>query len=44
VTHGRQPFTARFDGTDRWLTRLNIARDLRKSRAQRRGADDRTIY
>jgi Fe(II)/alpha-ketoglutarate-dependent arginine beta-hydroxylase len=44
VTHGRQPFSARFDGTDRWLTRLNITRDLRTSRAQRRSADDRTIY
>ncbi|SFR02257.1 arginine beta-hydroxylase, Fe(II)/alpha-ketoglutarate-dependent [Lentzea waywayandensis] len=43
-THGREPFTARFDGTDRWLTRLNIARDLRKSRAHRRTANDRTIY
>lgn len=31
VVHGRKPFKARFDGADRWLKRLNITRDLRKS-------------
>ncbi|WP_328400640.1 TauD/TfdA family dioxygenase [Nocardia sp. NBC_00403] len=25
VVHGRVPFTARFDGTDRWLKRVNVA-------------------
>jgi Fe(II)/alpha-ketoglutarate-dependent arginine beta-hydroxylase len=35
VVHGRRPFTARYDGTDRWLKRVNVTRDLRKSRAQR---------
>lgn len=25
VVHGRVPFAARFDGTDRWLKRINIA-------------------
>lgn len=25
VVHGRVPFSARFDGTDRWLKRINIA-------------------
>ncbi|GLZ36651.1 guanitoxin biosynthesis L-enduracididine beta-hydroxylase GntD [Actinokineospora sp. NBRC 105648] len=44
VVHGRKPFRARFDGTDRWLRRLNVARDLRKSRAFRLGADHRVIY
>jgi Fe(II)/alpha-ketoglutarate-dependent arginine beta-hydroxylase len=44
VVHGRQPFTARFDGTDRWLKRLNLARDLRKSRAMRTTARSRVIY
>ncbi|WP_162794714.1 guanitoxin biosynthesis L-enduracididine beta-hydroxylase GntD [Nonomuraea lactucae] len=44
AVHGRKPFKARFDGTDRWLKRLNVARDLRKSRASRRHADSRTIY
>jgi Fe(II)/alpha-ketoglutarate-dependent arginine beta-hydroxylase len=42
--HGRKPFTARFDGNDRWLKRMNIARDLRPSRAHRLSADDRVIY
>jgi enduracididine beta-hydroxylase len=42
--HGRQPFKARFDGTDRWLKRLNIARDLRKSRERRLSALSRIIH
>jgi Fe(II)/alpha-ketoglutarate-dependent arginine beta-hydroxylase len=41
VVHGRKPFKARHDGTDRWLKRINIARDLRKSRAAQSGT--RTI-
>jgi len=28
--HGRRPFRARYDGTDRWLKRINITRDLRR--------------
>ncbi|MDB1088331.1 guanitoxin biosynthesis L-enduracididine beta-hydroxylase GntD [Streptomyces sp. ACA25] len=44
VVHGRKPFRARFDGTDRWLRRLNVARDLRKSRASRLSATSRVIY
>ncbi|MFD8495079.1 guanitoxin biosynthesis L-enduracididine beta-hydroxylase GntD [Amycolatopsis sp. NPDC059657] len=44
VVHGRKPFRARFDGTDRWLRRLNIARDVRKSREFRLSADNRVIY
>jgi Fe(II)/alpha-ketoglutarate-dependent arginine beta-hydroxylase len=36
VVHGRKPFKARHDGTDRWLKRLNISCDLRKSRIARR--------
>ncbi|HVT16724.1 MAG TPA: guanitoxin biosynthesis L-enduracididine beta-hydroxylase GntD [Thermoanaerobaculia bacterium] len=43
AVHGRQPFKARFDGTDRWLKRVNIARDLRKSRTARARADSRII-
>jgi len=35
VVHGRKAYTPRFDGTDRWLKRVNIAIDLRKSRALR---------
>jgi L-asparagine oxygenase len=31
AVHGHEPFEARHDGTDRWLKRLTIARDLRRS-------------
>lgn len=41
--HGRQPFKARFDGSDRWLKRINVARDLRKSRAYREGPMSRVL-
>lgn len=44
MVHGRKPFRARFDGTDRWLRRLNVTRDLRKSRELRLRADSRVIY
>jgi L-asparagine oxygenase len=30
VVHGRAPFRARYDGTDRWLKRLNLTRDVRR--------------
>jgi Taurine catabolism dioxygenase TauD, TfdA family len=43
TVHGRSSFKARFDGTDRWLKRINIARDLRKSRAVRKAAAARVI-
>ncbi|NLU71920.1 hypothetical protein HCC61_04340 [Streptomyces sp. HNM0575] len=33
--HGRKPFRARLDGTDRWLRKLTVTRDLRKSAGQR---------
>jgi L-asparagine oxygenase len=35
VVHGRKPFPARYDGTDRWLKRVCITRDLRRSRGER---------
>lgn len=44
VVHGRKPFQAKFDGTDRWLRRLNIARDLRKSREYRLAAESRVVH
>ena len=44
AVHGRRAFQARFDGTDRWLKRLNVARDLRKSRDRRESAGSRVIY
>ncbi|MEU3650026.1 guanitoxin biosynthesis L-enduracididine beta-hydroxylase GntD [Lentzea sp. NPDC034063] len=44
TVHGRKPFKARFDGTDRWLKRINVARDPRKSRAARAAASARVIF
>ncbi|HEX7240648.1 MAG TPA: guanitoxin biosynthesis L-enduracididine beta-hydroxylase GntD [Longimicrobiaceae bacterium] len=44
AVHGRKPFQARYDGQDRWLKRINIARDLRPSRSMRVAADDRVIH
>lgn len=44
AVHGRKAFRARFDGTDRWLKRLNVTRDLRKSRAWRVHAASRIVY
>jgi L-asparagine oxygenase len=43
AVHGRKPFRARYDGTDRWLHRCTTTRDLRVTRGQRRGATDRVI-
>lgn len=42
VVHGRTPFTPKFDGTDRWLQRVIITSDLRKS-ALCRGNHSRVI-
>lgn len=35
--HGRSPFAPRFDGTDRFITRGFVVRDLRRSRSARPG-------
>jgi L-asparagine oxygenase len=37
AVHGRSPFPARFDGTDRWLQRSFVVTDLITSSADRRG-------
>ena len=37
AVHGRSPFTARFDGTDRWLQRTFVVSDLAASAADRVG-------
>ena len=29
AVHGRRPFNARYDGTDRWLKKLTVSRNLR---------------
>ena len=44
AVHGRKPFKARYDGTDRWLKRVNITRDLRKSRDMRMNSSSRIIF
>lgn len=44
VVHGRSAFNARYDGTDRWLKRINLTRDLCKSRDARSGLSSRLIY
>ncbi|MEU7864952.1 TauD/TfdA family dioxygenase, partial [Nonomuraea sp. NPDC049141] len=33
--HGRTEFTPRYDGRDRWLQRIFVHRDFRRSRAMR---------
>lgn len=43
AVHGRKPFRAKYDGTDRWLKRVNITRDLRKSRNSRTSSKSRII-
>ncbi|WP_432545083.1 TauD/TfdA family dioxygenase [Kineococcus sp. SYSU DK002] len=40
--HGRSPFAPRFDGTDRFITRGFVVRDLRRSRFARPG-DGRVV-
>lgn len=44
AVHGRKPFKARYDGRDRWLKRINVVRDLRKSRDARVSATSRVLY
>jgi L-asparagine oxygenase len=36
VVHGREPFTPRYDGNDRWLKRVNLIRDIRRVFVQTR--------
>lgn len=44
AVHGRNPFKARYDGKDRWLKRVNVSRDLRKSRSFRLSSRSRILY
>lgn len=44
AVHGRRAFHARYDGNDRWIKRINVVRDLRKSRSSRLSSDSRIIY
>lgn len=43
VVHGRRRFAARYDGNDRWLKRVNVTRDLRKSEDMRSSGAVRAI-
>jgi L-asparagine oxygenase len=43
AVHGRQAFTPRYDGRDRWLKKTVLTRDLRKSRSARDGPDSRVL-
>lgn len=46
AVHGRRQFkyAAKYDGTDRWLKRVNITRDIRKSRDMRMTSTSRIIF
>lgn len=46
AVHGRKPFKypARYDGYDRWMKRINVARDLRKSSDLRMTNTSRIIF
>ena len=43
AVHGRRAFHAHYDGEDRWLKRINVTRDIRKSRAYRFDATSRVV-
>lgn len=43
AVHGREAFKAKYDGFDRWLKRINVAIDLRKSRDARATSTSRII-
>ncbi|MCU0532561.1 MAG: TauD/TfdA family dioxygenase [Hydrococcus sp. Prado102] len=44
AVHGRKPYTTVYDGQHRWLKRIIITRDLRKSRSARNSCTSRIIY
>lgn len=41
--HGRRAFDPHYDGEDRWLIKMTVTRDLRRSRPRRGGPDRRVI-
>jgi Fe(II)/alpha-ketoglutarate-dependent arginine beta-hydroxylase len=43
AVHGRRSFKPKYNGSDRWLKRINVTRDLRKSRDARLETWSRTI-
>jgi len=44
AVHGRRAFAARHDGTDRWLKRINIVRDIRRYHKVLDSPTARVIY
>lgn len=44
AVHGRKPFPARYDGTDRWLKKLTVRRDLRRLERARAAGSRRVLY
>lgn len=44
VVHGRSPFDARFDGTDRWLQRAFVIEDLAATDGERTGRVITTVF
>jgi alpha-ketoglutarate-dependent taurine dioxygenase len=43
AVHGRKPFKAKYDGSDRRIKRISMTRDLRKSRESRADITARMI-
>jgi Fe(II)/alpha-ketoglutarate-dependent arginine beta-hydroxylase len=43
AVHGRRPFRARYDGTDRWMRRINITAHLRNSAGRLYGPLGRAV-
>lgn len=43
VVHGRRPFSARYDGSDRWYKRLNVIRDIRRCQKKLESRTSRVI-
>ncbi|MET9079983.1 guanitoxin biosynthesis L-enduracididine beta-hydroxylase GntD [Streptomyces sp. NPDC004232] len=43
AVHGRRPFAARYDGTDRWLRRINVLADLRRASGRRYAPHGRAL-
>lgn len=44
AVHGRKPYTTKYDGQHRWLKRIIITKDLRKSRSARPTCTSRIIF
>ncbi|MGW2047295.1 guanitoxin biosynthesis L-enduracididine beta-hydroxylase GntD [Streptomyces sp. NPDC001858] len=44
AVHGRRPFSVRYDGTDRWLKKLTVSRNLRVGFGDRAAAGHRVLF